>query len=244
MKSLKVVLGIAITAVGVSSVAVVGAVNNKTSLVHANEPEVPFEFDVDNVTTRRIYYVNNNNNGHWYKGTALYVYAWNASANSGLVQSHLLYEDYSDWGGIWYADVSFTGCGGQFSIKFSSQSDWNGGQTGELHNVPALSSKNADVIYVNNGSPSYGSAGMSASQLKSVLDQIHTCTKSYANGFYAYPQLNANFFSVSQGAINGDGQTTLIDDVDVEGNDGYTVANKVKELKDQFDARGWYVNAD
>lgn len=207
--------------------------NNNFGITGAQAANVAF--NVSNVTTRRIYFVNNDTNGnHWYKDKQLYVYAWYGEENSGLVASSCLYADYSNWGGIHYADVSFTGCGGVIHVKFSSDDHW-GAETGAAYNIPALSSKSADVVYLNNGSPSYGNAGVSANQMKSILDQMDACSDSYYDGYNAYPQINANFIAPS----TFDGSTVDIADKDKQGNDGYTVADKIAQLRTNYEKNGW-----
>ncbi len=239
MKSLKIITGIAITAVGITTAVAAGVTLSKQTVKEANAET--FVADFSGSMTRRIYFVNGGDNGTWYGGNQLYVYAWSGENNSGLVKSTTIYGDY--YAGLCFADVTFVGAGGSISVKFSSNGSW-GAET-EACVLPALSSKSEDSIFVDNAykgsgrQPAVAAIGTSIAQLKCTLDHIQTCEESYHDGYYAYPQLKADFFDACNEM--GSAATTPIGDKDKEEHTGYTVQNKIDKLEALYTASGWTV---
>ena len=89
--------------------------------------------------------------------------------------------------------------------------------------LPALSEKGEDVIWMNSGTDgngnrnaSKGSAGGTSGFVATVLEHVLTCDASYAYGYNAYPQLNANFIATSSGEITQYGEGTMVDDFSYE----------------------------
>ena len=256
MKTIKLLsLSAVLAVVGVAAFALQENGNAVAFEVNATQ----FAYDADEVTTRRIYFVNDWDS--WYSdNTTYWVYAATSdwTVNSGLVASTTIYENFDGHnGGLYYADVSFAGASGSINVQIVSQSTWeNAGKTNTAV-LPALSSKSADVIWINNAysgagwNPGVGYAACdSTAKMKCIFDHINTCEKDYASGFYAYPQLNSSFLSVSTLDYTG----VTIDDYNYEQyvdnqksisglskNTEYNLSDKINHIKYMFDNFGWYV---
>ena len=237
MKGIKIILGLSITAIGASAVGVgiVAAQNNKAPIVQTNA--ATFNYDANSVFQRRIYFVNNDNGGTWYKGWNLEAQVWYGDIYSGFVSCTEIYGEY-------YYCVDFTSeiagfLGGDLHIQFRvlngtyQYTDW-------CYNIPSLGNKAFDVVYVNNGYPSLGltvDVGDNTGIISSVLDHYKTCQTDYAKGYYGYPQLYVDFISPNQTAINKYGDTTMCEEGTVSIND------KIAKLSSMYTANGWVKNS-
>lgn len=237
MKGIKVLLGLSITAVGLTAVGAGIAItqNEKSAIVQTNA--ATFNYDANNVFQRRIYFVNNDNGGYWYQGWNLEAQVWYGSTYSGFVGCTEIYGKY-------YYCVDFTSevvgfLGGDLHIEFRVL-DGTYKYTSTCYNIPAIDKKSFDVVYLNNGSPSLGSTvdvGENTDIIASVLDHYQTCTTNYASGYYGYPQLLVDFITSNQTAINNHGDTTMCE----EGT--YSINAKIAKLSSLYTANGWVKNS-
>lgn len=242
MKSLKVLTGIAIASVGLTAAVTVGVVNQRQNNGLLETKAATFVYDASSVTTRRIYFVNNDNGGYWYRGWNLEAQVWYGETYSGWVATTEIYDNY-------YYCVDFESnvagfLGGDLHIEFRVKTgEESYAYTKTCYNIPALNNKAFDVIYIDNGKPVIGTTlgvGDNIAIIGCVLDHYETCEQNYASGFYGYPQLYKDFIEQNQTEI--DNSSATITDKDEYGVDQtYTVKAKIKQLKDLYDANGWTV---
>ena len=217
MKGIKVLLGLSITAVGISAVSLGVASTNKTSLntVSASAP----------TNQRRIWIINNHD---WWVDNNFFVYAWNDSGDCNTAKVTNVLAQYDYYHGFGYVDVSLTNATSAFKLRVvNSWGDY--GQTVVL-NIPALGGE--DVVWMNSGNTwdatenrhdrdaSLGTTnGFNGGQLAFILSKFDTCSDAVTNGYNAYPQLKPNFFdktssSVFSTEIPGDEDYTIQDYID------------------------------
>ena len=215
MKGIKVLLGLSITAVGLTAVgAGVFATQSNNSFAKVNAA------DFSNMTiTRRIWFVNNDN---WWTADKLYVHAYGGSlaADAWSGEASKIYDAY--YYGLYYADITAKGIGSAITVQIKNGS----GDTDQFYTVgvslPALSSKEVDVVWLNSGltdnhrNANKKEAGGTSGFVATILEHELTCDASYAYGYNAYPQLLANFITPSSGEITQYGEQTMVDDFSYE----------------------------
>ena len=215
--------------------------------------------------TRRFYFVVNKYWASW-NGGEMYVHLWNGDKGSldadvwtGAARE--LYHDYgNDNQGLWCVDVQAKGVGSTLYAQVKSQN----GSSGEYYSapllLPSLASKTSDVIYLNDGTngdgnrnSSLGTAGGTSGFVAVILEHIMSCSDSCADGYNAYPQLNADFLTPSSGEITAYGAGPLVDDfslADYEENerkyagisptsDLTNVTDKIARLDYMYTNYGW-----
>ena len=232
MKKIAIIASIGLTFAAAGTLTAGLISSNKNNGFDSSVRAVNFSSET---ITRRIYFVNNEYYEHtWYEGYDMYAYAYSLdeSKNNMSEKAIRIYDSY--YKGFYCADVTFEGVGASINVIITTSNSWSGAQTATV-TIPALSDKTADVIWINNGNPTYGAAALGASEAKCVLDHISTCDPSYAFGYNAYPQLIANF---NMQNIEGM-EYQSIGDKDKEGHDGYNAAEKVDELERQYNKYGW-----
>ena len=197
-------------------------------------------YDASTVTTRRIYFINNNSGGTWYSGYPLSAQVWYGSTYSGFVNASEIYGNY-------YYCVDFTSSvegflGGDLHFELrakTGEGDKDYAYTSTCYNIPSLDKKAFDVIYINNGAPSIGltvDVGENTGIISSVLDHYSTCDASYANGYNGYPQLKKDFLDPNATAIATYGNTTMCEEGTV------SINTKIAKLEQQYTLKGWTVS--
>ena len=240
MKNLKIIIGLAMTtafAGGVTAIAVANSNNLRLTVTHAET----FNYNANSVFERRIYFVNNDNGGTWYKGWNLEAQVWYGDGvdakYSGFVACTEIYGQY-------YYCVDFASevegfLGGDLHIEFRVL-DGEYKYSGKCYNIPSLGKKSFDVVYLNNGNPTLGSTvdvGNNTGIIASVLDHYQTCTTNYASGFYGYPQLMVDFVTPNQAAVTQYGDTTMCEEGTI------SINAKIARLKYEYDTKGWVKNS-
>lgn len=196
MKGIKVLLGLSITAVGISAVSLGVASSNKTSLntVTAAAP----------TNQRRIWIVNNDN---WWKENNYGAEVSNGSQTVVTSKVEIILSDYYP-GGLGFVDVTIPNATSALTVRIlndvTDTEHGNYKQTVEL-NLPAFGG--ADVIWMNSGetwdsvhewndrNASVGTTnGFSGDQLGVILSKFDTCSSATTNGYNAFPQLKTNMF--------------------------------------------------
>lgn len=197
-----------------------------------------FEYDASKVTTRRIYFVNNDNDGYWYRyGYELSAQVWYGETSSGFVNVHEIYDNY-----FFYVDFTsevkgFLGGDLHFQLR-AKTGDESYAYTSELYNIPSLNNKSADVVYVNNNKGmSLGTVnvGDTAKIIACVLDHYSSCVATYSNGYNGYPQLKVDFLDPNAATIADKGATEKCE----EGNT--PIADKIAMLDRMYSTNGWTV---
>lgn len=255
MRSLKLVLGIAITTVGVGGVGASLAISGNVGQYFKADATVNFSTEK---VTRRIWFVNKDN---WWTTDTLYVHVWGGSlaADQWSGAASKIYDSYHY--GLYYADIEAVGIGSDIyaQVKNANGSDASYYTTG-VH-LPALSSKSADVIALKSGydgsgnrnAELMGTAGGTSGYVAVILEHTLSCDSSYAYGYNSYPQLDANFLTPSSGEITSYGAGTMVDDFDYDEyvdngksyndldrtNDYTNVTDKIAQLRDMYDTYGW-----
>lgn len=213
--------------------AVVGiSLNNRINMSDFKSAQATtFDYNASTVTTRRIYFVNNDNNGYWYQNYNFQAQVWYGETYSGFVDCHEIYGNY-----YYYVDFTsevsgFLGGDLHFQLKVKDVEAY----TNWCYNIPALNKKSADVVYINNNSPSVGTVnvGENTSIIGSVLDHYSTCVAAYSNGYYGYPQLYVDFIQPNATAIASHGDATTC-----EGG-AYTINQKIAKLNSLYTEKGW-----
>ena len=109
MKGIKVLLGLSLSAVGISAVSLGAATASKgASLFQTQATQTSIDFTTANIT-RRFYFVNNDN---WWTTSTLEVHIWGGSlvADQWIAASKM-YDSYNY--GLYYADISGVGVGAE-----------------------------------------------------------------------------------------------------------------------------------
>lgn len=252
MKGIKLVLGLSIGALGTGALGAGFFATQNSNFARVDAA------DFSNMTiTRRIWFVNN---ADWWTTNPLYVHAWGGSLEtdqwSGVASK--IYDSY--YHGLYYADITAKGIGSAINVQIKngdgSESDYY--TCGVA--LPALSSKEADVIWMNSGkdgngnrNASKGSAGGTSGFVATILEHELTCDASYAYGYNAYPQLLVDFITPSAGEITQYGNQTMVDDFSyedyVENGKSYedidrtedliNLNQKIDGLRSMYEEYGW-----
>lgn len=196
-----------------------------------------FVYNAADVTTRRIYSVNNNNGGTWYQGGELSAQVWYGTTYSGFVNAHEIYGNY-----YYYVDFTsevegFLGGDLHFELRAKTGDD-SYAYTSPLYNIPSLDKKGEDVVYVNNNKGmSLGTVnvGENATIIACVLDHYSSCAVTYSNGYNGYPQLKVGFLDPNAATIAEKGATEKCE----EGNT--PIADKIAMLDRLYSTNGWTV---
>lgn len=258
---------------GVGLVLGIAANNNVNEVFNMNVRAAQTPVDFTNATiTRRIYLVDTDPGWWQVNNKQIFIHAYQTSNDAHSFDSGAMtkiYNDYHD-GGLFYVDVTFEGAGDAISVvakwgeKGTPYGAANNNQTVTVE-LPSLASKAGDVLYIssgttwdgsyNNRNASKGTAGGTSGFVAVVMEHILTCDASYAKGYNAYPQLNADFLAPSKTEIDSYGEGTMVDDYDYDAyvlndksytgmsktDDYVNLKQKIAGLKDQYDANGWYV---
>lgn len=188
---------------GVVTVAAVNASSIEIQQVQAAAP----------TNTRRIWIIDNNGDSgdtNWWTGSTLYAYVWNSNGSATLKVEHEVLSDY--YKGLWYVDVTLAGATTSLNVIMrvgNSSGAYSWGNNNQTFTQPLGAFGTADTIWLNNGvtwdsgenrnsrSASVGtSTGLSAAQAKYLFVNggLDTCANTNTNGYFAYPQLDKNFF--------------------------------------------------
>ena len=227
MKSLKTVLTIALSTVGLGSAVTLGAVSNQNVKFLSANASAP-------TNTRRIWILNNDN---WWTDNNFFVYAWNESGNFGSAETTKVTNVLSDYyHGLGYADITLAGA--TTSLKLRVVNSWgNYGQTVTL-DLPAFGGE--DVVWLNSGetwdssenrndrNASLGTtSGFSGEQLGVVMSKYDTCSDANTNGYNAYPQLKKNFLDKTDSSAFS---------TKVYGQDTYTIQDYIDGMLARYSA--------
>ncbi len=228
MKGIKVLLGLSITAVGISAVSLGVASTNKTSLntVSAAAP----------TNQRRIWILNNDN---WWVDNIYGVEVSNGVDKVYTSAVDVVLPSY--YHGFGFVDVSIANATSALSVRVlynaANHEYSENNQTVEL-NLPAFGG--ADVIWMHSGTVmdsgiSYNcrnatvgtTNGFGGTELGKVLAKYNTCSSATTNGYNAFPQLKTNIFDkTDSGAF----------DALVEGQSTYTCRDYADGMKTRYEA--------
>ena len=208
--------------------------------------------------TRRFWFVSKVND---WASTTLHVKAYGGTLDkdywfNGAVK---VVSDY--YKGIYYADITAAGIGGAVNIQVKCDgSDYDAYRWSNPIALPSLGDKTSDVLIVEdtcgdngNRNTSVGTAGGNIGQVAAILATIESCSDSFAKGYNAYPQLNADFIVPSAGEIASKGSAQTLYDYTWEqylaNSKTYenigdkagtaTVSAKINMLSEMFDTKGW-----
>lgn len=205
MKSLKLVLGLALGTTGLGGVAAYGVANNVVSKVFPTEASAP-------TNQRRLWIIDNNGNSgdtSWWTGSTLYVYYWNSNGDGTIKvpKSNMVLDDY--YKGLWYVDITLKDITTSFNVIVRVGNDegpYGWGDNNQTGTQPLGALGGDDVIWLNNGhyrdntenrysrNASIGTTnGFSGAQLAVVMSKYNTCSSNVTNGYNAYPQIKHNF---------------------------------------------------
>lgn len=193
MKTLKTVLTIALSTVGLGSAVALGVSSGSNVKFLSASATAP-------TNTRRIWILNNDN---WWTDNNYWVYAWNDNGNYGsssTTKINMVLPSY--YHGLGYADITLTDAANSLKVRIvNSWGDY--GQTVVL-NLPALGGE--DVIWMNSGgtydstekrndrNASLGATnGFNGSEFTTLLNEYDTCSSANTNGYNAYPQVKKVF---------------------------------------------------
>lgn len=201
-----------------------------------------FEYDASKVTTRRIYFVNNDNGGYWYRGFELSAQVWYGEGKySGFVNAHEIYGNYYYYVDFTSTDPSYNGpsLGGDLHFQLRAKTGIDTyAYTEWCYNLPSLDKKGEDVVYVNNNKGmSLGTVnvGDNATIIACVLDHYSSCAVTYSSGYNGYPQLKVGFLDPNAVTIADKGATEKCE----EGNT--PIADKIAMLDRMYSTNGWTV---
>lgn len=256
MKSIKLLAGIAVSAVGLSTAVTMGVINQTQQPnlyeTRAGAENVVVDFATATIT-RRFYFVINGYNSSWDTSSQeIYIHLWNGGVGTldnevWSAKASKMYNDYgNDKQGLWYIDVTAKGVGNTLYAQLKRQGGSDAWSYSSGVQLPSLADKTHDVIWLNNEAQdgnrkaTVGTAGGKSGEVASFVNFVTTCSDSYANGYNAYPQLNANFFIPSAGEISAYGDGTYVEDKDDEQHN-YTLTHKINELEKQYNKKGWIV---
>ena len=241
--------------------------SSNSLFLRPSKAQTPVNF-VEETITRRIYFTNNDNywGSEWSQADMehLYVYAWQYSddTNKTTVEAVCMMSDVrqneNTVGGLWYADITFSGAGDRVGVIIKTTEDWSGAQSADVC-LPTLWSTSPDVIYLNSGKDGSnhrnasigGFTGMSDGNMAYFLRQYKTCDAAYSNGYNAYPQIMKDFCPTGK-IYEG---STVVTDYDYEAyvNNGKsyenleqtgstTITEKIEALRDMYTSDGYSVS--
>ena len=163
--------------------------------------------------TRRVWIINNDN---WWTDNDYYVYAWNASGNNTSSAVHMVLTDA--YHGVGYCDIELTNATSEIHVIVrDGGQDWGSNNQTVTIDLPAFGG--GDTIWLNSGvtwnskdnrndrNASAGiTNGFSAIQMHWILVNggIDTCAATNTNGYFAYPQMNKNFFEPTDVDLTGE----------------------------------------
>ena len=199
-----------------------------------------FAYDAASVTTRRIYFVNNEKDGnYWYQGYELSAQVWYGETYSGFVNATEIYGNYYYCVDFESDVVGFLGGNLHFELRAKTGEGVDDyAYTKTCYNIPALNNKAFDVVYIDNGIPVIGSTvgvGENMTIIACVLDHYATCTPSYASGYNGYPQLYKDFIEPNKTVIDANNDATKCE----EGTVG--INTKIAKLEQQYSLTGWTI---
>lgn len=240
MKTLKTVVAIALSAVGLGSAVTLAATSNSRVSYLTAKATAP-------TNTRRIWIIDNNdlsnNDTKWWTGSTMYVHVWtsNPSVYSEFKVNDEVCNDY--YKGLWYVDVTFENATTSLNVIVrigNSEGPYSWGDNNQTFTQPLDEFGEADTIWLNGGvthddvegrnsrSASIGTTnGFSGAQLAAVMSHYHTCSSTNTDGYNAYPQLKTNFLDKTDASVFS---------TKVYGQDTYTIQDYVDGMYARYSA--------
>ena len=248
---------IALSFISITSIAFAAShisFNNNFGIKKAGA--VVVDFDTATIT-RRFYFVLNGYNDCWDWKRANTPDTFTVRAYDGvLTQTYTsatatrIYNDFGDDNmGLWYADITAKGIGSSVKVQIKSSNSNNAWAYSAEQTLNSLGDKVADIIWVNSGANGSGNRNSSVGsaftngdtgKVATFISAVSHCTDGYNNGYNAYPQINANFISPNQKAVDDYGAGTDCPDKDAEQN-VYKLSYKLSCLQTAYETYGWTV---